>query len=780
MQSKSGTIGALQGDKLKQALRENQKWVKALVYLSVGLVMANSSLFDTISPFGAAFCAALSGTSSIAAALGIVLGYILSPPAMGMKYIAAVMLIAAAKWMLTGNRSVGANKALAQKRDAAASVVIVFLAMLVANAAVVFSDGYTLYDLILTFSEMMLACGAAYFFTRASKLLEHGWSGASKADISCAVVSFAIIVTGFAGLEIRGMSVGRVLSVLAILLAARYGGESAGSVAGIICGIAMSLSGGDFGYVVAAYAFGGLISGVFSGMGRIAAASSFIAVNAIVSFLTQETSALYISLFETFVASVVFVAVPSSLISRLRPVRTTSTDGSYARGILRDRLNDVAAALSDIGSTTRKVGQELGKIETSGEYEIAPKVVDRVCRRCSMKNTCWQFSYNDTRDAVNAAVGTLKRNGSINRSKLPRYLASNCTRIDDMVTELNSQFQAYISREGVSRKVSQVRSVLTDQFESLAMMLTEFSQELGEYKSFDEAKARRVRELFEKEGIDAKRIAVFTDENDRVNVMFVIPNYQIAKLNRSKAALDLCTLLETDFDLPQITARKQSATVVFAEKTMFTVEFGAYQIAGGGNKLCGDAYDFIKNRNGKSHFILSDGMGSGGSAAVDSSMASSLTAQLIGTGVSHDAALKLVNSALMVKSGEESLATLDVASIDLYTGKADFYKAGAAPTYLIKNGKAGYVESSSLPAGILRNVSFEHNVASLRENDIIVMLSDGVTATGSDWIKTELEYLKSGDVQRMCERLASTAKSRRKDNHEDDITVLAVALHRVG
>lgn len=66
-----------------------------------------------------------------------------------------------------------------------------------------------------------------------------------------------------------------------------------------------------------------------------------------------------------------------------------------------------------------------------------------------------------------------------------------------------------------------------------------------------------------------------------------------------------------------------------------------------------------------------------------------------------DAALKIVNSALLLKSGEETLATADVAAVDLFTGRAEFYKAGAAPTFLVKNGRAGYVQSDSLPAGIL-------------------------------------------------------------------------------
>ncbi len=54
---------------------------------------------------------------------------------------------------------------------------------------------------------------------------------------------------------------------------------------------------------------------------------------------------------------------------------------------------------------------------------------------------------------------------------------------------------------------------------------------------------------------------------------------------------------------------------------------------------------------GGRHIVLSDGMGSGTAAAVDANMTVSLITKLIDAGVSYTAALKIVNSALLVKSG---------------------------------------------------------------------------------------------------------------------------------
>lgn len=119
-----------------------------------------------------------------------------------------------------------------------------------------------------------------------------------------------------------------------------------------------------------------------------------------------------------------------------------------------------------------------------------------------------------------------------------------------------------------------------------------------------------------------------------------------------------------------------------------------------------------------------------------------------------------------------------MAAVDLFTGRAEFYKAGAAPTFLVKNGRAGYVQSDSLPAGILEGAAFEKSSLTLREGDRLVLVSDGVTATGADWVKSQLEAGASSSPQQLAESLAKTARERQQPGREDDITVLVAELVR--
>lgn len=133
---------------------------------------------------------------------------------------------------------------------------------------------------------------------------------------------------------------------------------------------------------------------------------------------------------------------------------------------------------------------------------------------------------------------------------------------------------------------------------------------------------------------------------------------------------------------------------------------------------------------------------------------------------------------MLFKSTDESLATVDIASIDLFTGRVELYKAGAAPTLVRRSGRTGKAESTSLPAGILREVSFDKAVVRCKENDIVVLMSDGAVSEGTEWIKDEIEGFEGGTAEQLSERICEGAKRRRTDGHEDDITVMTAVIKR--
>ena len=191
--------------------------------------------------------------------------------------------------------------------------------------------------------------------------------------------------------------------------------------------------------------------------------------------------------------------------------------------------------------------------------------------------------------------------------------------------------------------------------------------------------------------------------------------------------------------------------------------------------MSGDCWDSFTDSKGFFHLVLSDGMGSGGRAAVDAIMTCSFVMKLCKAGFGFDAALRLINSALLCKAGDETLATLDIACVDLYTGRMELLKAGAAASFLWRNGRTVMVGGSSLPAGILQGIQYDRHTVRLQPGDVVILLTDGAMAVNDSWMREEISLCAQGEPEAVARRLAEAAR-RQNGLPGDDITVTVMRL----
>lgn len=151
-------------------------------------------------------------------------------------------------------------------------------------------------------------------------------------------------------------------------------------------------------------------------------------------------------------------------------------------------------------------------------------------------------------------------------------------------------------------------------------------------------------------------------------------------------------------------------------------------------EICGDTAMSCQLPDGSRAVILSDGMGCGRMAAAESRAAAGMLRRLLKQGVPSARAIKDVNRYLLKKSDrnneKESFATVDLAIIGQTTGRAKFYKMGAAPSYIIRGRRIQKIQQPALPVGILPEIRLTHVSARLSAGDIIVMMSDGICDSG--------------------------------------------------
>ena len=118
---------------------------------------------------------------------------------------------------------------------------------------------------------------------------------------------------------------------------------------------------------------------------------------------------------------------------------------------------------------------------------------------------------------------------------------------------------------------------------------------------------------------------------------------------------------------------------------------------------------------------------------------------------------EMVNSALLVKSGDESLSTLDIVELDLFTGRIE-PKAGAAPSLLCSMGEPSRIDLFFLPVGILRDIAAERSSDTLVGRRCAAALQRRGDGRWTEWIEETLREIRiprRGRPRKLAEEIAA-------------------------
>jgi stage II sporulation protein E len=112
---------------------------------------------------------------------------------------------------------------------------------------------------------------------------------------------------------------------------------------------------------------------------------------------------------------------------------------------------------------------------------------------------------------------------------------------------------------------------------------------------------------------------------------------------------------------------------------------------------------------------------------------------------------------------------------DLLGRQAVFYKSGAAPTYVMRDGGFFKLRARTLPMGILQGADVQTISLTVGAGDLIVMMSDGVTQgrEESPRLFDLLHSHVSSDIDRLADLVLKYAK---EEDGSDDISVLVIKI----
>ena len=742
------------------------------LYFVGGVLISRGAVLGTLAPFGASYLAAVPKERLLPSLIGTALGYILLSPADSFRYLAAVIAIGGVRWLFSDLGKIAKSRLFAP--------LAAFIPIFATGVALLFSSGSTLSEFTGCLLEALLAAAAAYFMSVSVRLVgdRRSITACTGQETACLVMTGCVLILSLGGLAIEGVSLGRIIAVIAVLLCARYGGVHGGAVSGVATGAVFSLADFQQGFLCGAFAFGGLMAGLFSGLRKVGCAAVF-AVTSVMMSLAFGSGTLPVSvMLECAVGTAVFLFIPKEIGNFITPIfvrEPSSSLGNTVKNNVILRLDSAARAIRNVKVDVESVSKRMCEMYSPSFENVCENVANDVCSGCGLKMYYYEHEGGVTRDDFFRLEEILCEKGRLDENDVAHGFVKSCCKKGEIADSMSRHYRYLVAGREAERRIGEIRGAVAGQFAGVSDILADLSREFESALRCDSEAEDRITEALASLGAIPERVICLVSDNGRMRVELILSAKGEA-VREGQLRREVSKACGRRFDLPTMTETAGVIRAAMCELPLLDVEIGSDQHIAQGGKLCGDCIDYFNDGMGKTYALVCDGMGTGGRAAVDGNMAVSTMGRLLRAGLSADSALQIVNAALMIKSEDESLSTVDLASVDLYSGELVLKKAGAAMSYIRRGGRVITRELPSLPAGILNNIKFSTDSLNLSAGDMVVMVSDGVVTGDEKWLERLIRTWHKGSAQELAQAVVEEAIRRRAEIRDDDITAVAMRV----
>ena len=224
---------------------------------------------------------------------------------------------------------------------------------------------------------------------------------------------------------------------------------------------------------------------------------------------------------------------------------------------------------------------------------------------------------------------------------------------------------------------------------------------------------------------------------------------------------------------------QEKVTVLFVEATAYQVLYGIKKVTKPGEAVSGDNFSVFWLPEGRFVAGLSDGMGSGLQACGQSETVLDLMEQFLEAGFSRETAVRMINSSIVLQPEPHIFSTVDLASIDLYTGICEFLKIGSAASFIRRERNVECIRGTGLPAGISSELPLDPYRVRIYDGNLLFLMTDGVLGALPEGqeeavMKDLIWNLPPGTPSEMAARLMEQVQTYGKA--ADDMTILVVGI----
>ncbi len=729
---------------------------QAIFALTGAILCVFATLPYSVAPFGIGICCnnRKSKWVTVSVYLGVICAYIFSNASP--VYIGAVIFTVPLKMIV--------NYFLPSKRLVLAPSISALISLLFLYATLYIQYGMLNFDLITGIFGVIAGFLFAAVADRSLKIIfsPSRLYGADEKDTVNLLLFFATLLTAFTNITIVGLSIGKVISVALILLFSLHRNGFLALGASLTFSAACTVGSPESAYLIPCYGLSAILLSLIPKDKKYLRGILYLGIFSLVALYFSNEIGTLRAITEVSVGSGIYVLLPNRLTDLLqKKFISQENKESKIRQMIIDKLTDSAASIKDISNALLPK-----EVTAMNIYAKVRETEDNFCKTCKNSPSCWGENFSFTRDVFNKAANIIKKTADYKDSDMPDYF--NCIKKDKLIMAFKS---LSIERKNELIKMGTVennRKILAAQYESIGSFIDEICKEIAAISKFDENSERIIGEYFDTLGIPNRNITVYYDKRNALHIEISFMSEK--KIFEHRIATDISKLLDRSIICDGCINQDNLYSMKFIQQEKYSLTVAQTNRNKDGEKVCGDSFATFKSKSYHQILALSDGMGSGNEADKLSSLTLNILKNLLQNGFGEEKACALVNSTLLLGGDGQSFSTLDMASINLFNGRADFYKFGAAPTLILRKGRAYEIFCASLPAGIIGDSKAEHRNCKLRDGDIIIMLSDGVDVT-----KKILDLCKENANENpitLCERIMENATV---DGKADDDMTVAIA-----
>lgn len=681
----------------------------------------------------------------------------------------------------------------------------IFFASLIVNVIKVFIKQFLIYDLLVAITVSMVVYIFYKIFVNALGLITNynEKMAFSIEEVLASSLLASIALCALQDIQILGFSIRNVLSIFIVLVLGWKNGILVGTTAGATIGVTLGIIANSEPMVVASYAISGMIAGILNRFGKIGVICGFVLGNVVLSYVSNGLISNLIVFKEILIAGVALLAVPRNINLKIENIigENKFLPIGVNRGLNKSKetvskLNNVSKMVNEMADTYKDVAATVVDEQDIKEKNKQTFIAELLNNIENMKeNILYDSIENVEGEIVDEIFNKLLEKQFIKEKDLIKILAKNNNYvvgfgedeekvdrdIEKMTQAINSAYRIGKMNFVWSARLKEEKQNFESQLKGVSKAISNIAKNLDEenyaQELFDDKKEQIALILKQKE-ILLQEISITKKDGGRFNVELYIEQNERNDIKDIILNILNKVLEEKMCVIEEKSVKKENCTkYVFMSDDKYILDIGHSIAIKDNMPVSGDSILNTKLKDGKYLIAISDGMGSGPEARKSSQIVTSMLKRLLNSGFERNTSISLINSSLLNVS-DEVFATLDIAIIDLYKGTIEFIKNGACPTYIKNSKRTQVIKSRTLPTGVVKEVSADVFDKDIEENDLIVMVSDGILDSNIEyknkelWVKYLIEDINILNPQKVADIILNESIDNNFGKVKDDMSVI--------